>query len=655
MTDRRRWPLLAAQLAPLAVFAAIALVVVSVPSTMWSTTAGMFSNPKVTLSSAQLRQMVSSEDTQRIAKEAELFTGSSTSLANAIDFSWQLTATRQSEFVSTATIAPLPFSFDATPFAPIRVWESRHDATVWAWLVRPAPIIPLVAQASADATTMKYMRRNVAPMLPAENATGTSTWTDPLGRTAAQLANVYIASESMPFGPLAPLEAQQYQPTGSQSGSTASGSDMGDDVLYVSRATVAHGGRIYRVVVAFSGPESIGEDPIVIPHELLDTDPASFGFASLVKRVAARDKRGVWVFGPVTSTSIPFRAPSGVSTAVAAQLGSEMWPSFEAASSTDIFDAMGPLPRDAARLTGGRYGAMRIESSDVAGNPIETGSGPAPQTIVYLAVFRDVPGGAPSPLRSAFGAWSVWIGGYFPLVIGGLFAMLAVSLVVSPVAFVYDRRLRARTRVREEMERMQRDAHDKVYNRLSALSKRVAAVSESARSDLAASLSEIAEDIRGTVGELQDILGDEGVHTDASLATLPLAEQISAVGRAQAARLGVQVVFRAPDDLPAVSARAGWDLQCIAEEAITNAVRHGHARTIEVSLEATATHVVLRVADDGSGASDGISIDELPEGSTGLRGAAARMAHLGGSLAVSSSATGVVVVAAAPLGESPRE
>jgi signal transduction histidine kinase len=335
-------------------------------------------------------------------------------------------------------------------------------------------------------------------------------------------------------------------------------------------------------------------------------------------------------------------------------VGEAIWPSFMGSDDVVGDIPMGPLPQSVRATVRGTFGALSVISlwtnDSPGGSPTYSNDEIAPQSIAYLAVFPSEPGGTPSAVTRMRRAWGTWVSGYYLWFLGALGALLAVSLVLSPAAFVIDRRQRARDRIREEMERLQRDAHDKVYNRLSALSKRVATASDSARSELSGSLAAIAEDIRGTVGELQDILGQDVSGANGQLAQLPLSDQIADVCRAQSVRLGIKVEFEFSADVPLVSPVAGWDLQCVAEEALTNAARHGHATHALVTVAAPAGSVVLTVADDGAGKAGGIAIDELPEGSTGLRGARERMRRLGGTLEIESSSAGTVLSASVPLG-----
>ena len=77
-----------------------------------------------------------------------------------------------------------------------------------------------------------------------------------------------------------------------------------------------------------------------------------------------------------------------------------------------------------------------------------------------------------------------------------------------------------------------------------------------------------------------------------------------AVGRA--ARLltetrDVRLLLRPEESPRPLPDDVGYNLVRIAQEAITNAVKHSSARTIEVSLESTAHCLRLTVRDDGVG------------------------------------------------------
>ena len=62
-------------------------------------------------------------------------------------------------------------------------------------------------------------------------------------------------------------------------------------------------------------------------------------------------------------------------------------------------------------------------------------------------------------------------------------------------------------------------------------------------------------------------------------------------------------------------AEAKIHLYRIAQEAVSNAVRHGRAKKIVVSLENAAPNIVLKITDDGSG----LSADARTKKGMGLR------------------------------------
>ncbi len=226
--------------------------------------------------------------------------------------------------------------------------------------------------------------------------------------------------------------------------------------------------------------------------------------------------------------------------------------------------------------------------------------------------------------------------------LGGAAILLAMAIVASPAAFLMERRRVTQLSVIEQMERVQHDAHDKVYNRLSALSKRVEIAAGTLSPEVASSLDGVAEDIRETVTELQEILGDARQRTASLTGTDPLRSQLESVAREQSARLGVTVNLTVHDGLPTLSAQAGWDLQCVLEEAISNAAEHGAATNVSATLSRDEDAVVLRVSDNGSGMRQ-TDIDALPDEHLGLRGIRTRAARHGGSFIAETTYEGAAL------------
>ncbi|MGH9614582.1 MAG: sensor histidine kinase, partial [Bryobacteraceae bacterium] len=92
-----------------------------------------------------------------------------------------------------------------------------------------------------------------------------------------------------------------------------------------------------------------------------------------------------------------------------------------------------------------------------------------------------------------------------------------------------------------------------------------------------------------------------------------------------------------------------YNLLRIAQEAVSNSVKHSGARTIEVVLESTAELVRLSIRDDGSGFAAGENNGQ--PGHYGLIGMKERANEIGGRFEVASrpgKGTTVRVVVPAP-------
>ena len=82
----------------------------------------------------------------------------------------------------------------------------------------------------------------------------------------------------------------------------------------------------------------------------------------------------------------------------------------------------------------------------------------------------------------------------------------------------------------------------------------------------------------------------------------------------------------------------------IAQEALTNSERHANASEVLVSLREAQGVVELRILDNGGGF-DTDSIALHPQRGIGLRNMTERMEAIGGSLHITSSPAGTVVLA----------
>jgi signal transduction histidine kinase len=174
----------------------------------------------------------------------------------------------------------------------------------------------------------------------------------------------------------------------------------------------------------------------------------------------------------------------------------------------------------------------------------------------------------------------------------------------------------------EDRDRIARDLHDTVIQRLFATAMTLmSAIKMTERPDVAVrvqgavdDLDETIRQIRSTIFALQAV---PGAHPE-------LRERIVAVVRSAGERLGFAPGVRLQGLLDTVvDTEVGEQLIAVLQEALSNVVRHAHARHVDVVVDA-GDFLVLRVEDDGVGIP--------PVGRrSGLRNLADRARDLGGS------------------------
>ena len=194
-----------------------------------------------------------------------------------------------------------------------------------------------------------------------------------------------------------------------------------------------------------------------------------------------------------------------------------------------------------------------------------------------------------------------------------------------------------------EQFRIRQDAHDRVYNRLAALSKLVEVAGltydpedgdaeDALNPEDSLSLRVIAADIRETVSELQCILGDRSsVDPSPQVHHEEVVSRLHGVCTSQGDIWRMGVNLECQRELPPLPQAMCWDMECIVEEALTNAAKHGQAERVQVTLDVEhddsgdPLHVMLLITDDGMGLVRVPDLSELPQRSKGLRGMHSRV------------------------------
>jgi len=213
-----------------------------------------------------------------------------------------------------------------------------------------------------------------------------------------------------------------------------------------------------------------------------------------------------------------------------------------------------------------------------------------------------------------------------------------------------------------EQCRVRQDAHDRVYNRLAALSRliEIAGLKQNAEIGVhdeegnTIGLVEIAADIRQTVTELQQILGDRaGLDQSPTVEHEVVLDRLKGVCDSQGDIWAMDVFLHCESTLPTLSQPLCWDLECIVEEALTNAAKHGEASRVRVMIDlhenGDPLHLALSVVDDGNGMEIVPELHQLPEHSKGLRGMHSRVQRYGGWLDLASGPGETVLSVMVPI------
>lgn len=202
---------------------------------------------------------------------------------------------------------------------------------------------------------------------------------------------------------------------------------------------------------------------------------------------------------------------------------------------------------------------------------------------------------------------------------------LAVALAASAATTIETTRLQGRLAelvVVEDRERIARDLHDTVIQRLFATGLTLSGVAGRVEDpDLAARLQEAVDDLDDTVRHIRTTVF-ELQRPQAGLRSVrrELLDLAADAGRNLGFAIGTR--FVGPIDTH-VDGPAADHLVAVAREALSNVVRHSGASQVSLEVEASASEVTLWVRDDGIGPSGG-------EGN-GLGNMASRATDLGGT------------------------
>ncbi|RFU85610.1 HAMP domain-containing protein [Streptomyces triticagri] len=175
-----------------------------------------------------------------------------------------------------------------------------------------------------------------------------------------------------------------------------------------------------------------------------------------------------------------------------------------------------------------------------------------------------------------------------------------------------------------ERRRIAQELHDEIGQTLTAVLLELKRVADQAPSDLRPQLHQVQETTRASLDEIRRIARRlrPGV-----LEELGLISSLKALANEMAEHTDLTVERHFDSDLPALDHETELVLYRVAQEGLTNAVRHSEARRAELTLRTAPGGVDLLVADDG------IGIGAAAEGA-GIRGMRERALLVGAELVI---------------------
>ena len=193
--------------------------------------------------------------------------------------------------------------------------------------------------------------------------------------------------------------------------------------------------------------------------------------------------------------------------------------------------------------------------------------------------------------------------------------------------------------VAEERTRIARELHDVVAHHLTAViiraqaADRVRATQPEMASESVGWIADTAKEALTAMRTTVRVLRTDG--DVAALAPEPTLDDLRAIA-ARVGEAGLDIELRLPEPLPDLEPQVELAAVRIAQEALTNTMRHAAAQRVVVSLRSDADGVVVDIDDDGT---SGPPSTGRRDG-TGLIGMQERAAACGGRLRIDASPLG---------------
>jgi len=202
-------------------------------------------------------------------------------------------------------------------------------------------------------------------------------------------------------------------------------------------------------------------------------------------------------------------------------------------------------------------------------------------------------------------------------------AQAAVNVVLAEA-----RRERERLSIFEDRDRIARDLHDLVIQRLFATGMQLQGAVRQGElpAEVSDRISRAVDDLDETIREIRQTIF--ALHEPVETTSDSLRAKVLREAGQSGALLGFEpaVRFVGPVDTMA-SAATGDHVVAMLREALTNAAKHARAKRVDVMVEADTSSITVMVTDDGVGLTDSVR-------RSGLANMSSRAAELGGECVV---------------------
>lgn len=187
----------------------------------------------------------------------------------------------------------------------------------------------------------------------------------------------------------------------------------------------------------------------------------------------------------------------------------------------------------------------------------------------------------------------------------------------------------------KERGRIAHELHDEIGQILTGALLRLETLSRSATPEQLANLRATQDSIRAAIDQLSSVVRQ--LRPEA-LTELGLEQALAALTSRLQDESGVPIRYRPSRRALDLGEERELVVYRVAQESLTNAVRHANATRVDLSLEPLHDHVLLTVTDDGRG------LPNVPTTRYGILGMRERALLIGATLSVADGPTGGVTV-----------